>query len=624
MPRLEEHPEYKYAARLAKVGPETWNSWINALAAVASGFQDLTKDAPMGTVLRQIGTGVPRTKLEPEKQLEQAVLDYMVPQASGVIKGLKAGIRKGKPEALKLRQTMKAEFAQRGKPQESGWLDNLLRGTAYHGSRYERLPQLGEVFNIQNFRSGNLGEPTGMSLTYNPILLFGEKATFAKHPDKLDRIYHKLDDQEQKLADKYHDLKFSLDPEKTPTEVAEIKAQMDKISRQRQAIVAKIVATTPDSTKLPFARVLPRFHGQPEDAIVKGWKGSGDDELMRESYTYAIQQTPELWDYTKPLDYGLLKHHLPNGSEERRQFNTHIAQYLQSKGKRGILYLPQRYNEYELRIFDPQDVVMLDIRKVNDKQWDRVFGESSSRMKTIEDWERESARAGLGSAHSYNSLGNIYRDVDLTNLQPWSDEVRRATAEQVKTSVLSQMMQTQKAGLRVGKAGYSRGVGRGTEEPYSIFTSPESLHSLDGYSYINNEVYDLYGQHVIGPKAKEIFKEKDWYTNAELATKYNTGQLPVEAFGPIDLTNIPKPNTPEVEPGVMQTYDLGKVLQQLEDAPEIDKSWMEQIPYVSEVPISAMKTYDLGKVSQQLEDAPGNAGSSIKVKLKPPTKIPVF
>ena len=104
MPRLEEHPEYKYAARLAKVGPETWNSWINALAAVASGFQDLTKDAPMGTVLRQIGTGVPRTKLEPEKQLEQAVLDYMVPQASGVIKGLKAGIRKGKPEALKLRQ----------------------------------------------------------------------------------------------------------------------------------------------------------------------------------------------------------------------------------------------------------------------------------------------------------------------------------------------------------------------------------------------------------------------------------------------------------------------------------------------------------------------------------------
>jgi len=36
MPRIEEHPEYKYAADLARVGPETWQSWIGALAAVAA------------------------------------------------------------------------------------------------------------------------------------------------------------------------------------------------------------------------------------------------------------------------------------------------------------------------------------------------------------------------------------------------------------------------------------------------------------------------------------------------------------------------------------------------------------------------------------------------------------
>jgi hypothetical protein len=91
VPRLEDNPEYKRAAQLAKVGPETWKSWVGALAAVASGFKELTKNAPMGSLLRATGlSDTPPSKPSAADMLLSGV-DAVTPTA-GIFLGQKAKI----------------------------------------------------------------------------------------------------------------------------------------------------------------------------------------------------------------------------------------------------------------------------------------------------------------------------------------------------------------------------------------------------------------------------------------------------------------------------------------------------------------------------------------------------
>lgn len=118
MPRLEDNPSYKHAAQLAKAGPETWQSWMGALGALKDMFFAATADAPVGSVLRLAGTGVPRTQQSLEQDIEDTILNYGFPGGSnigGVIKGLKPAIRKAKPGARELRSVMAEEFRARGK-----------------------------------------------------------------------------------------------------------------------------------------------------------------------------------------------------------------------------------------------------------------------------------------------------------------------------------------------------------------------------------------------------------------------------------------------------------------------------------------------------------------------------
>jgi hypothetical protein len=560
VPRLEDNPEYKRAAQLAKVGPETWKSWVGALAAVASGFKELTKDAPAGTFLRQLGIGTEPTKQSPSEELERLVIDYGIPggsQTGAVIKGLKAAIRKGKPGAQELRKVMAQEQAARGQGNAEDFFGSILRGTPYHAGRYERFPQVGEMFNPAQFKSGNLGEPIGISLTYNPTTLYGEKGSFVKKPMKWDRARDKLNDV--------------FETRELPVETA--KKVYSKYTNLRDK----------SASEFPFARVFPCFHGRPEDVIIKGWKGSGDEQLLKDAYTYALQQMPEVWrvrrgynpnhitdsfpewptnrltemtdianelvsdnnllhaisnvlnshekglapfrfdietiaksnlpvsyqvalkapegsvgreakrDRLKLLtqkvlddfamdrvpsntptipDFHHLRSQLQDRDSARRVFNTHLTQYLQSKGKRGILYLPQRYDEYEIRMFEPRDVLMLDLRKVKSPEIARTTGDPgyrgtykhgdkptkmARRHDVLDSWEQERSRAGLGVDHSSTSLGAIYKDIDLPSLKLQPPELSHTQAQEVKTAALAHMMQANQAGLRMGQEGYSRG-----------------------------------------------------------------------------------------------------------------------------------------------------------------------
>lgn len=50
MPRLEDNPEYKYAAELAKVGPETWESWKRAGQTVLDIIRGLQPQQQVHTI----------------------------------------------------------------------------------------------------------------------------------------------------------------------------------------------------------------------------------------------------------------------------------------------------------------------------------------------------------------------------------------------------------------------------------------------------------------------------------------------------------------------------------------------------------------------------------------------
>jgi len=81
MPRLEDSPSYKYAVELAKVGPHTWKSWVDALAALATGAKELMKDAPAGSVLRSLGVKMPPKSTRSEDDIKNYILDYGIPGA---------------------------------------------------------------------------------------------------------------------------------------------------------------------------------------------------------------------------------------------------------------------------------------------------------------------------------------------------------------------------------------------------------------------------------------------------------------------------------------------------------------------------------------------------------------
>ena len=227
-------------------------------------------------------------------------------------------------------------------------------------------------------------------------------------------------------------------------------------------------------------------------------------------------------------------------SKNRQDFNTHLTDYLKSKGYRGVLYSPQRYNEYELRMLDARDVVQQDIRSVDDpavrrlytgpedrfnSNLEKIYSEMTSlyeqlpkvkyggvehtnlmkkysdlgakadilietkkvlpkpkKVASVNEWKTRSdyeANPYQESGHTPYALGAIYSDIDMSKLRLDSDEVRRALAEEVKSGVLSQQAATLKAKQGLGRIGKSRIAKKHQDVPKFLEASPEELPEAD-------------------------------------------------------------------------------------------------------------------------------------------------
>jgi hypothetical protein len=121
---------------------------------------------------------------------------------------------------------------------------------------------------------------------------------------------------------------------------------------------------------------------------------------------------------TYPRTLKELETALPAGAPERRAFNETMRQELLSRGKKGILYSPQRYDEYEILMFNPEDATLLDWRQVETQPEMSRFQKRKTPL--LADFYRE-RRSDMAE-----SLGKIYESlVDLPALASRKEALSR-------------------------------------------------------------------------------------------------------------------------------------------------------------------------------------------------------
>ena len=364
------------------------------------------------------------------------VLDAMIGGApGGPPLGSAAGmVRKSGSKGPAIRKMMADEWKRRGKPVKYDLTDEILapnyigrmrkgerpvseanvkelidstvRGLWFHGRR--TYPKAGETFAQSRFKTGNLGEPLGMSLSADPRVTIAKG--FAKERPRVDKAINALvkarNVELKKIQAKFPELSFNDIPD-SPI-IKTLNRKLDQLS---------------DMARAP-ARVFPRFNAPPSEVILPAWKGVGTEyaqEILKGAYVKGLKLQPKLWQEAGPSrilreDWRSLIDHTA--------LNESIREELVHQGYKGLLYSPARYGEYELRMLDPKDVLMLDIRKPSDPALERLYQSSQTistppkgvakfppgrQKKRLESWKKET----LGSP---SSLGDIYADIDLRAL----------------------------------------------------------------------------------------------------------------------------------------------------------------------------------------------------------------
>jgi len=236
---------------------------------------------------------------------------------AGMIKGVK------KSAAAKTRKLIQIEKIRRvrakaGKPVD--FMRDLLEGVWWHGRATP--PKVGKTLKGTRIRKGEfLGEPTGISLSKDPAVAY-KFARFA------------------------------------PTESGE--------------------------AKLEITRSFPLFRGvDPKDIILDIGSTEGH-KIYKEAYEQTIKDflidvkdnIPDsvidanvVTDYAsfKTLSKKLKAYEFSPIEKFDRHFNEFLTEELKDQGYKGNLWNPRRGGgEYELRIFDPEDVVSIDKRDLSD------------------------------------------------------------------------------------------------------------------------------------------------------------------------------------------------------------------------------------------------------------------
>ena len=477
MPTFEEKIEGLFARETTERTPPGY-AGIGEMAVDAwkgyMGYRE-RKDQEAGEALALMGKGMDMTAEEQDK-VNTFLLDSMDFGGAGVVKRAKlAGPR--------IREVMAREFRSRGAQFKAAphrattlrgesatkadayldvreLLDYVTRGPWFHGRR--TYPKAGETFGRSRIGHTNLGEPTGVSLTGAESIA----AKFSKEIPVRRRAAEKLQHKLRKLSDarlqrfleskvgqrankEYNQGMAAADRASTFAE----KQRLDNITAEKYYLFQdRMFNTMPETKKITamarsldkiglnediFARVVPRFGKAPADVILPAWKGPGTEyaqEILKDVYSDAARvvlrrshgelgfQPSDPRAHKRGGIYALLE-------RNNREMNEMIVEGLQKRGYKGLLYSPERFGEHELKMFNPQDVMMLDLRKAGaDPGVSRLLREPYPHAwegKTASMPGRQTKRLDAWNELTRNqphSLRDIYEDIDLLKLH---DEVMR-------------------------------------------------------------------------------------------------------------------------------------------------------------------------------------------------------
>lgn len=314
----------------------------------------------------------PVESFDREKNPEGAIFsEPAVPMSESQIRGVAT------PAAKFLRKMMQTEFKARGPRPKTGTDDDiystLLRGTWFRGQ--EETPKIIGMSDAAKPRvahrgqrwtgrsdlrteepgTGNVGEPRGISLSYDPATArYFAKENIAAYP-------------QSKLTGKASELQYTaMNMDDSP--------KKEQLLALQKKLLSKAEVTVNPGERKKINRMLPMFEGAPEKNILVATKPE-HGAILNEEYTKAANRMMELYpllrkEVIKGREfYKSLENAAPHFSAEFddvnpvRHFNELLTEGLKARGYKGLLHSPHRYSEYELRMFDPQDVIHLDKRR---------------------------------------------------------------------------------------------------------------------------------------------------------------------------------------------------------------------------------------------------------------------
>lgn len=109
-------------------------------------------------------------------------------------------------------------------------------------------------------------------------------------------------------------------------------------------------------------------------SVLPIWSQEAADPLLK-AYLAALEtpfQGKSIRDYLRSLNTGgwgvpyAVREMPSNYPQATGAFNTALGKEMEKQGIQGLLYSPHRYNEYELRVFDPKRVIPMEVRSYGD------------------------------------------------------------------------------------------------------------------------------------------------------------------------------------------------------------------------------------------------------------------
>lgn len=353
--------------------------------------------------------------------------------------------------------------------EESRVVSNLLRGTWYRGQdKYPTGHQLEEVIGpsgtekavtVEHFgrryandaptfaglktNLSNLGEPHGISLSYDPTISTGFNA-----PKTLTRTdYDVASNKFSTLANQaYDDLahygKDSPEGAEALKEIAkytEIGERADKLKETHKV-----------------ARVMPIFGGTPEDKVLMPWR-EDHGKIFRDTYLKVARdmtnEYPLKREEIEALNPGTSGQQLGDligastksskgasfntdrYTSAKDEFNSRMSDELRSQGWKGMLHHPDRggYSEYEMRMFDPYDVMFIDKRAIPKAGYEfetnKMASQSAGRLRQMKEPLKEAHQEV--TAGKTRSLADWYKDITREEIlgHPKLDELSTQQAE---------------------------------------------------------------------------------------------------------------------------------------------------------------------------------------------------